>query len=138
MSGNSLIDRLQIKLLTTVTWARYSRCPSGVVGMLGATAHFSPSSDLSLTIPVQLHQNQSSHRHDVAGSTGLPGVPFPACPARLFARRSQGAVRIIPPVEGTELPVQTELSLTAKPCASLHSQWGFLGPPKTPKLETTA
>lgn len=84
---------------------------SGVVGMLGAIVLFSPSSALSLTIPVQLHQNQSSHRRDVAGSTGVPGVTFPACPARLLARWSQGAVRITPPVEGTEQPVQTELSL---------------------------
>lgn len=83
---------------------------SGVVGTLGAIALFSPSSVLSLTIPVQLRQNQSSHRRDVAGSAGLPGVTFPACPARLFAGWSQGAVRITPPVEGTEQPVQTELS----------------------------
>lgn len=82
----------------------------GVVGILGAIAHFSSSSDLSLTIPVQLHQNQSSHHPDVSGSTGLPGVIFPACPAGLFARVVSGSRQHHPLVEGAELPTQGVLS----------------------------
>lgn len=106
MSGNSWIERLQIKLLTTVTLGMVQSVSvaSGVVGMLDAIAHFSPSSDLSLTVPVQLHQNQSSHStkkssHQPVALVSLES-PSQHMPAGLFARWSQGAVRIIPLVEG--------------------------------------